>query len=208
MDIHPEVLDIKLAWLDSAQKGKWYQSSDLEPPSINSRLKKELYSPDHRSKIKSSELCQTVHFNNNKQASAVAAFIDKVFHRKIKEVSYDANSLFLAVLTSVSHSPHNKSDFLRRQCVYYLATYPELFFKWVKPYLNNSYENYIRNLFCSYAMPDYISLMAIAIMWNVIITIVNPKKEEIYMFHNSKTPDILIVHNKKWGLESHYTGTV
>ena len=57
-------------------------------------------------------------------------------------------------------------------------------------------------------MPDYISQMAITIMWNLTITIVNPKKEEICLCHNSKTPDIVIVHNGKWGLESHYTGTV
>ena len=80
MDVHPEVLDVKLAWLDSAQKGKWHQSSDLEPPSINPRLKKELYSPDRRSKIKPSELCQTVYLDNNKQAGTIAAFINKVLH--------------------------------------------------------------------------------------------------------------------------------
>ena len=57
-------------------------------------------------------------------------------------------------------------------------------------------------------MPDYISLMAIAIMWNLTITIVNPKKEEIHLFPNSKMPDVVIVQNGKWGLESHYTGTV
>ena len=57
-------------------------------------------------------------------------------------------------------------------------------------------------------MPDCISLMAIAIMWNLTITTVNPKKEEIYLFHTSKTPDVVIVHNGKWGLESQYTETV
>ena len=47
-DISPEILESKLAWLDTKQKGKWYQSTEMTPQDRKNKLKHQLYSEDYK----------------------------------------------------------------------------------------------------------------------------------------------------------------
>ena len=73
---------------------------------------------------------------------------------------------------------------------------------------DKSLESFIRNLYHGYSYGDIISLMVIAIMWNLTITVLTPTLEEIKILHNSDKPNVVVVHNGEDNLEGHYCATV
>ena len=106
LNIKAEILETKLAWLDSSQKGKWIKATDLNPAVSSNIDKKDLYSQAEKKKIKPTEACYTIYLKSNNKAKNVVNFLERKYNRKLKAVPYNGDCLFNSVLQQISHNQH------------------------------------------------------------------------------------------------------
>ena len=97
-DVHPDVLEAYVIWLDSRDQGKWVKSIEINPAEPRKLTKADLYTKEERKKLKPSEDCQVMFLQSNSEAKCVIDFLKREFKRKVKEVSYDGNCMFSSVL--------------------------------------------------------------------------------------------------------------
>ena len=102
-------------------------------------------------------------------------FIGKNYAHKLKETLLNGNCLYHNVLEQISrHCQRYTSSLLKKQAVFYLASYPEVFVSQIRALVDEPLESYFLNQFHRYACGDYLILRVIAIMWNLKITIITP----------------------------------
>ena len=111
-DISPEILESTLAWLDTKQKGKWYQSTEMTPQDRKNKLKHQLYSEDYKRVESPNADCYTMFMDSNRKGNQEVRVLKDSHNRKVKAVPWDGNSLFLAILEQVSHLPKYTPDML------------------------------------------------------------------------------------------------
>ena len=208
-DVHPDVLEAYVIWLDTKDQGKWVKSTEINPLNPRKLTKADLYTKEERKKIKPSEECQVMFMESNHQARHITDFLKREFNRKVKEVSYDGNCMFSSILAQISHHVYKyKPEHLRKQTAYYLAKHWEKFTATARSICDEPLESYIYNLYHGYSYGDLLCLGIIGVMWDLKITIINPELEQIKIFHSSKKPDVILVYNNRDDLNGHYCATV
>ena len=116
--------------------------------------------------------------------------------------------MFSSILCQFSRHTHRYTlELLRKQSAYYLAKHLEVFSLTASAITDECLESYIRNLCFGYAYGDLLCLSMIGYMWKLKITVVTPDLEEIWIYHNSSNPDIVLAFNAKDSLDGHYCGT-
>ena len=207
-NVNQQCLEAYIVWLDSKNRGQWIKSSDIDPLKPVKLQKKDLYSPSQRKKIRPSEQCTVMYLDSNQKAKHVSNYLQENYQRKVKEVDYDGNCMFSSILCQISRHTHRYTpELLRKQTAYYLAKHWEIFSLTATAITDECLESYIRNLFSGYAYGDLLCLGVIGYMWKLKITVITPDLEEIWIYHNSSNPDIVLVFNAKDGLDGHYCGT-
>ena len=71
LEIKPEILETKLAWLETEQKGKWVKSTELDPLQPHGVKKRDLYTSEEKKKIKPNENCVTMFLKSNTKADNI-----------------------------------------------------------------------------------------------------------------------------------------
>ena len=113
---NPDCLEAFIVWLDSKNRGTWNKSLDIDPTQPSKVLRKDLYSTEEKRKLKPSEECQIMYLKSNEKAKNVSKYLKRQFNRHVKEVDYDGNCLFSAILVQISHhTTRYTADTLRKQ---------------------------------------------------------------------------------------------
>ena len=96
--------------MDSKYKGAWVKSSDIENPANPHKVvKKDLYTPEQKKKIKPTEDCYLMYVDSNETVKNITNYLKRNFKRKIKGVDCDGSCLFNGILHQASRYEHRYS---------------------------------------------------------------------------------------------------
>ena len=118
--------------------------------------------------------------------------------------------MYAAVLEQVAHPTNYSVTDFRRQIAHYLLTHPHQ----LNPFYENisgdyeNYEDWVRGVHIPRTWGDETVLIAIALMWNVSISVIFPD-EVLKMQHNRDVADIYLLGNGecKQGTNTHFSAT-
>ena len=191
-------------------KGKFVQSTDVDPIGKNKIEDDCLYSPTEKKVIKPSKVTLTMYARNNQESAEIAETLMGDYGRLMEHVPVTAHSYFEALLYQISRDRNKyKAEQLMQQIAYYMAKWPQRFYDLVKPYLGtHSYESYITNIFHGTKFIDYEVITAVITkMWNLAITIVSPDGGVLPFHHQNNNPDIVLVCNDMEWPEKYFCAT-
>ena len=166
-------------------------------------------------------------FESDQELAIVEEQLKKM-QRKLKFTEPDGDCMFEGCCQNVLHPRGYNKDMCRRQAALEMALHPEVYYPFVESMCvlktiearsagimtatqSYNYECYITSLYRGTIWGDQTSLAAVARMWNVPISIIQPNGQQpINIFHKC-TPRIVLVSNGGNELSatpcSHFSGS-